>query len=159
MVTRGLLLDVAAGRGPLGHGDPVTVDDLERAAGAAGVRPEAGDAVLVHTGWMSSARADPARYFAGEPGIDVEAAAWLAAADVALVGSDNYAVEVQPTPPEVMFPVHQLLMRDHGIPLLENVVLSELVATGAVTFLFVATPLPLVGGTAGPADAHRTHCR
>lgn len=49
-----------------------------------------------------------------------------------------------------MFPVHQLLLRDCGIPLVENVVLDELAAAGVTEFCFVASPLPLVGGTAGP---------
>lgn len=151
MVTRGVLLDVVASRGtPLAPGDVVTADDLAAAAEAAGASPEPGDAVLVHTGWMARAGHEPGTYYAGEPGIDLSAARWLAEADVATVGADNYAVEVQPSPPRTMFPVHQLLMRDHGVPLVENVVLDELVAEGATTFLFVAAPLPLVGSTAGP---------
>ena len=36
------------------------------------------------------------------------------------MGADNYAVEVQPSAPDTMFPVHQLLIRDHGIPLIEG---------------------------------------
>ena len=49
-----------------------------------------------------------------------------------------------------MFPVHQLLLRDCGVPLIENVVLDELAAIGVAEFCFVAAPLRLVGGTAGP---------
>ncbi len=151
VVTRGLLLDVAAARGePLGPGDEVTPSDLEQAADAAGVRPEAGDAVLIRTGWLERSAQDQHAYFEAEPGIGVDAGQWLADADVALVGADNYAVEVQPSAPGTMFPVHQLLIRDLGTPLLENVVLAELAAAGATAFLFVAAPLPLVGGTAGP---------
>ena len=151
MVTRGLLLDVSERDGtPLQAGDAVSRSDLERAARAAGVTPEPGDAVLLHTGWLARAAHDVADYFAGEPGLDLDAAQWLADADVAVVGADNYAVEVQPTAPDVMFPVHQLLVRDHGVPLIENVVLGELWQAGAKQFLFVAAPLPLVGGTAGP---------
>ncbi len=151
MVTRGLLLDATVRRGAsLQAGEVVSRTDLQDAADAAGVRPEPGDAVLVHTGWLNSAAGDEDGYFAGEPGLDVEAAQWLAHADVAVVGADNYAVEVQPTAPDVMFPVHQLLVRDYGIPLIENVMLDELVRAGGTEFLFVAAPLPLVGGTAGP---------
>ena len=143
-VTRGVLLDVAASR-ELRAGEAVTAQDLQRAAGD--VVLEAGDAVLVRTGWLGCGGDD---YFAGEPGIDVGAAAWLADADVALVGSDNYAVEVQPSPPGTSFPVHLLLLHRHGVPLLEGMVLDELAATGRTTFLFLAAPLPLVGSTAGP---------
>ena len=54
VVTRGLLLDVAAARGRerLGPGDVITVADAEAAlssAGIGGVRP--GAAVFFHTGW------------------------------------------------------------------------------------------------------------
>lgn len=151
MVTRGLLLDVAAERStPPGVGTAVTADDLARAAETAGVTPEPGDAVLIHTGWMARAGQQADSYYAGEPGIDESAARWLVEADVAVVGSDNYAVEVLPSPPGSLFPVHQILIRDHGVPLIENVVLAELAQSGATSFLFVAAPLPLVGGTAGP---------
>lgn len=151
VVTRGVLLDVAKVRGgPLDSGDAVSQQDLERACDLAGVRPEAGDAVVVRTGWMEQAGEDAPRYYGGEPGLALDAAGWLAAADVALVGADNYAVEVQPSAPDTMFPVHQLLIRDHGIPLMENVVLAELASAGVGAFLFVAAPLALVGGTAGP---------
>ena len=105
---------------------------------------------MIHTGWLAHAGDDPSRYFAAEPGIDLGAATWLAAADVSLVGADNYAVEVQPSAPGTSFPVHLLLLRERGVPLLEGVVLAELVATGRTTFLFVSAPLPLVGSTAGP---------
>ena len=148
LVTRGVLLDVTAGRPePLEAGDAVSATDLELAAGDVTVEP--GDAVLVHTGWLARAGDDP-RYFAAEPGLDRSAAAWLAERDVALVGSDNYAVEVQPSAPGTSFPVHLLLLREHGVPLLEGVVLAELAATGRTTFLFLSAPLPLVGSTAGP---------
>ena len=151
VVTRGLLLDVARVRSHLlGPGDAVTADDLRAAADAAGVEPEPGDAVLVHTGWLAACGKDMSVYYSAEPGIDQSAAQWLVDADVALVGADNYAIEVQPSSPGTSFPVHQLLLRDYGVPLVENLVLAELAAAGVGAFLFVAAALPLVGGTAGP---------
>lgn len=147
LVTRGLLLDAAPGSS-LPASTPVTADDLRTAAAGLTLRP--GDVVLIHTGWVAAMRADPLGYCDHEPGIDTSAAEWLAEADVAAVGADNYAVEVQPAPEGQMFPVHQLLLRDCGIPLIENMLLDELAASGAREFCFVAAPLPLVGGTAGP---------
>lgn len=149
IVTRGVLLDVAPG-GALPTSTAVGADDLRAAAARAGVEPRAGDVVLIRTGWIASMLGDPAGYCDDEPGIDLGAAQWLAEADVAAVGADNYAVEVQPAPAGQMFPVHQLLLRDCGIPLIENVLLDELAAAGVGEFCFVAAPLPLVGGTAGP---------
>lgn len=149
IVTRGLLLDVAPG-GALPASTPVSAADLQAAAARAGVTPAPGDVVLIRTGWVGSMLDDPVAYCDHEPGIDTEAAQWLADADVAAVGADNYAVEVQPALEGQMFPVHQLLLRDCGIPLIENVLLDELASFQAPEFCFVAAPLPLVGGTAGP---------
>lgn len=153
LVTRGVLLDVAAGRPePLGPGEPITAADLVRAARQVALEP--GDAVLIRTGWLGRTGADPATYFAAEPGLEVGAGSWLAGADVALVGADNYAIEAQPSAVGSTFPVHLLLLRDHGVPLLEGVVLDELSAVlaelGRSTFLLICAPLPVMGGTAGP---------
>lgn len=151
IATRGLLLDLTLDHsGDVGEGRAYNADDLASAAEAAGVSPRIGDVVLLHTGWLTDAGGVPDRYFRSEPGIDVSGAEWLRDAGVVMVGADNYAVEVQPSPPDTGFPVHQLLIRDAGIPLMENVVLDELLGCHRSSFFFVAAPLPLVGGTAGP---------
>ncbi|GAC1327227.1 MAG: cyclase family protein [Candidatus Dormibacteria bacterium] len=151
IATRGVLLDLAAGASePPQHGQAFGAKDLQRAALDAGVKLQPGDAVLLHTGWLGRAGEDGTRYFGGEPGIDLGAAEWLAEAGVAVVGADNYAVEVQPSAPGTAFPVHQFLLRDQGVPLIEDMVLGQLVGRGRPTFFFVAVPLPLVGSTAGP---------
>jgi len=149
IVARGILLDVLDNGEPLAKGTPVTRDDVQRAATAAGVTIERGDVVLVRTGWLESMLDDP-HYYDGEPGIDVEAGRWLAESGVAVIGSDNFAVEHIPFPKDTVFPVHQLVIRGYGIPLLEGLVLKELAETGMREFLFVAAPLPFVGGTGSP---------
>ena len=149
IVARGILLDVLDNGEPLAKGTPVTRDDVQRAATAAGVTIERGDVVLVRTGWLESMLDDP-HYYDGEPGIDVEAGRWLAESGVAVIGSDNFAVEHIPFPKDTVFPVHQLVIRGYGIPLLEGLVLKELAETGTREFLFVAAPLPFVGGTGSP---------
>jgi fatty-acyl-CoA synthase len=149
--TRGLLLDVAALRGgALPDGEAIGRVELERAAERAGVKPGEGDAVLLRTGWMDRQLAGESVSFDREPGIDVEAARWLARAGVALIGADNYAIEVLPFPAGEVFPVHRCLIRDYGIPLLEGLVLDGLAKRGVGEFLFVAAPLPIAGGTASP---------
>jgi kynurenine formamidase len=55
-----------------------------------------------------------------------------------------------PFPEGTIFPVHQRLIRDYGISLLEGVVLADLAASGVTEFLFAAAALPLVGGTGSP---------
>ncbi len=112
---------------------------------------EPGDAVLVRTGWWES-HGDADDYFADEPGITEDAARWLAARDVSVVGADNYAVEQQSAEPG--FPAHLVLLHQHGVPLAENVVLAELAgelaAQARSTFLLVLAPVPLVGSTGSP---------
>lgn len=150
LVTRGVLLDVVRLRGkPAAPGETIGHAELEAAARLAEVMLQAGDAVLIRTGWLES-QASREVDFNAEPGIDVDAALWLASSDVALVGADNFAIEVLPFPSGTVFPVHQRLIRDHGIPLLEGMVLRPLAEAGARAFLFVTTPLPVVGGTGSP---------
>ena len=150
IVARGVLLNVLDASGKaLAKGTPVTRTDLQQSAGRAGITLERGDVVLIRTGWLETMLTDP-HYYDGEPGIDVEAGRWLAEAGVAVIGSDNFAVEHIPFPKDAVFPVHQLVIRGYGIPLLEGLVLQPLAAAGATAFLFVATPLPIVGGTGSP---------
>jgi len=150
-VTRGILLDLVRLKGRvLENGETVGRADLEAAAKAAGVQPEKGDAVLLRTGWLEARKGVKNPSFNEEPGIDVEGALWLAGLDVAMVGADNFAVEVLPFPTGTVFPVHQRLIRDFGIPLLEGLMLDPLVASGRHEFMFVASPLPIVGATGSP---------
>jgi kynurenine formamidase len=149
IVSRGILLDVMRLHGgPLADGVTIGRADLERAAEAAGVMPEKGDVVLIRTGWQE--RDAEKKNFDTEPGIDVAAGLWLAERDVAVIGADNFAVEEIPFPVGTVFPVHQRLIRDYGIPLLEGLLLLGLAETGRGAFLFAANPLPVVGGTGSP---------
>ena len=153
IVTRGVLLDIVAlNGGPLLPGQSIGRAELVRAGEQAGVTLRQGDAVLIRTGWQEAQKGVPPREvdFNIEPGIDVEAALWLATSGVAMVGADNYAIEAMPFPAGTVFPVHQRLIRDFGITLLEGLVLEPLAQTGIAQFLFVAAPLPIVGGTGSP---------
>jgi kynurenine formamidase len=152
IVARGLLIDVAGQHGadvlPLDFAIDGAV--LGHCCEQSKSFPQTGDVVLLHTGWMAAHGGDGDAYFAGEPGLVPSGAAWLAERDVAVVGADNYAVERLDARSSGGFPVHELLMRDHGVPLIENLVLAELAALAAGEFLFVAAPLPLGGATASP---------
>jgi kynurenine formamidase len=151
IVTRGVLLDLVRLRGaPLDPRASIGRPDLIHAAEAASVEIEPGDAVLIRTGWQEACAGSSDVSFDEEPGIDVEAALWLAEAGVAMVGADNFAIEAIPFPAGTVFPVHQRLIRDFGIPLLEGLVLKPLAEHNRGQFLFVAAPLPVVGGTGSP---------
>jgi kynurenine formamidase len=150
LVTRGLFFDVVKHRGSAPKmGETITAGELKEIGAKAGFAPEAGDAVLIRTGWWEEHGNKP-DYFDGEPGIDVEGAEWLAKAGVSLVAMDNYAIEVIPFPTGTVFPVHQRLLRDYGVPLMEGLILTELAASGATEFMFTAAPLPVKGATGSP---------
>lgn len=150
-MTRGVLLDLVRLRnGPLASRSSIGRADLIVAAEAASVRIESGDAVLIRTGWQECHEGKVDISFDEEPGIDVEAALWLAEAEVAMVGADNFAIEAIPFPAGTVFPVHQRLIRDFSIPLLEGLVLQPLAEHQRGQFLFVAAPLSVVGGTGSP---------
>ena len=151
IVTRGVLLDLVKLKGRvIAPGEVIERADLEAAAAAAAITPGRGDAVLLRTGWLESQKNVNKPSFDTEPGINVQAARWLGEAGVAIVGADNFAVEVIPFAQGTVFPVHQLLIRDFGIPLLEGLMLDPLVASGRHEFLFIASPLPIVGATGSP---------
>jgi kynurenine formamidase len=151
IVGRGVLLDIAGLLGnPLPDGVTIGQADLECAASHARVAVGKGDVVLIRTGWAESQGRAAVVSFDGEPGLDVGAALWLAEREIAVLGADNFAIEVIPFAQGTVFPVHQRLIRDYGIPLLEGLVLHELAATGRREFLFAASPLPVVGGTGSP---------
>lgn len=153
IVTRGLLLDVLALHGgPLAPGQSIGRAELVKSAERAGLTLRPGDAVLIRTGWQEAQEqlSPGAVDFEAEPGIDVDAALWLAEAGAVMVGADNYAIEAMPFPTGTVFPVHQRLIRDFGITLLEGLVLAALAQTGVAEFLFVAAAMPIVGGTGSP---------
>jgi kynurenine formamidase len=154
IATRGVLLDLAAWKevDHLEAGETVSAADLDQCALAQGVDVGAGDAVLLRTGWSLVYASDPASYERAWPGIGLEAASWLAARDVVLVGADNPAVETRPFPEGTTAPVHQLLLRDHGIYLLELLDLEALAADAAHEFLFLTLPLRVRGATASPVN-------
>jgi kynurenine formamidase len=146
IVTRGLLLDVPAVRGPLGPGDVVTVADAEAALGDRRVRP--GDAVLFHTGWAGWWGVDDQRYSAGEPGPGMALAEWLAEHRVAVTGCDTWSYgPVPPEDPDEPFVVPQTLNVRHGVVVLENLRLAEAAALGLREFLLVVSHAKLRGAT------------
>jgi kynurenine formamidase len=153
MVTRGIMLDVAGldGGVHLEPGRVVTPDDLQRACEAAGVSIEPGDIVMIRTGWGRLFGIDNARYVAGEPGIDVPGARWLSEQGVVAVGADNMAVEVLPNPNKaIVMPVHQHLLVEAGVYIIENLALEELAREKLHSFCFVLLATKYRGATGCP---------
>jgi kynurenine formamidase len=147
---RGVLIDVAAYKGMdmLPDTYEITVEDLEGALKKQGTTLQAGDAVLINTGWNKLWAKDNARYVKSCPGIGVKAAQWLIGKDPLLLGSDNWPVEVAPNPdPLISLPVHQLALVVNGVHLLENLKLDELAQKQVYEFAFLMQPIKLQGGS------------
>jgi kynurenine formamidase len=148
VITRGLCLDVAAVRGVdrLPPGDVITPEDAEKALDGMAVRP--GDAVLFHTGHGALWYADPAAYAEGEPGPGTALAEWLVAHRVALTGCDTWSYGPYPAEdPDAPFVVPQTLNTRHGVVVLENLRLVDLVAAEVSEFLLVVAHAKLRGAT------------
>ena len=149
--TRGVMIDVAALKGVemLGDTYEITVSDLEQALARQGnMKLQPGDAILLHTGWGKLYGKDNARFVKTTPGVGVAAAEWLVKQDPALVGSDNWPVEVSPNPDkDLSLPGHQIFLVVNGVHLLENVKMDELAAKRVYEFAFSMQPLKLFGAS------------
>jgi kynurenine formamidase len=136
-------------------GTVITKADLESGLKMYNVTLREGDIVIIHTGWGNLFEQYPAQnalYNSGEPGLGKEAAHWLVSQKVVAVGSDNWAVEVIPgEEPKEAFMVHQILLTDAGIHIIENVrtdlMAAEADRTKRATFFFNMTVPKAVGLT------------
>lgn len=150
LITRGVLIDIAGLKGveTLPDTYEITVQDIEQALAKQKLKLQAGDAVILHTGWGKLWGKDNARYARNCPGIGVAAAEWLAKQDPMLVGADNFGVEVNPNPDaRLSLPIHQIMLVVNGIHLLENMKLDQLVAKRVQEFALIVQPLKIQGGT------------
>ena len=150
LVTRGVLLDIAALKGVpmLAETYEITPQDLEAALAMQKLTLSRGDGILIHTGWGTLWGKDNARYQRSSPGVGTAAAEWLAKQDPMLVGADNTAVEISPNPdPQLAGPGHQILIVINGIHLLENLRLDELATRRVYEFALIVEPLKIQGGT------------
>lgn len=153
IMCRGVLLDVAALKGVdvLPGGYAVTADDLAAAERRQGVRVQAGDALLVRTGWIAHFE-DVARFRGldtGTPGPDASAARWLVERGVRVTGDETISYEVTKAHDESRS-VHPALLVDAGVHIIEVLNLDELARDRVYEFLFVCLPLRFVGGTGSP---------
>jgi kynurenine formamidase len=154
IVTRGVLLDVAGHSAlpnlPGGH--TISAQDLRDCLEELELVLQPGDAVLLHTGWGRVYASDPEEYRRHRPGIGLDAATWLAETDVMLVGADTTGVETRPFPPGTLAPVHQYMLRDHGIYFMEMLQLDAMITDHVTSFLLIVAPLQLTGGTGSPVN-------
>jgi kynurenine formamidase len=167
--TRGVLVDMvkvyqaankfkgnAACKKPcLEKGTVITAADIQAGLKMYNVTLREGDIIAIHTGWGDLFEQFPAQnavYNSGAPGIGKDAAKWLISQKVVAVGSDTWVVEVIPgEDPKEAFIVHNMLITDNGIHIIENVrtdlMAAEAASTGRSTFFFSMTVPKAVGLT------------
>ncbi len=139
----------------LDKGTVITAEDLQAGLKMTNTTLREGDIVIIHTGWGDLFAQFPAKnteYNSGEPGIGKAAAKWLIEQKVVAVGADSWAVEVIPGEnPKEAFIVHNMLITDSGIHIIENVrtdlMAAEVAQTNRATFFFAMTVPKAVGLT------------
>ncbi|TAM60104.1 cyclase family protein [bacterium] len=155
-VCRGVLLDVprALGVETLAPAHATTAAELDATARSQGVEIQAGDAVLIRSGWPVGRFGDSEAFVgwkSGVPGPDASAAAWLAQRGIRAAGGDTIAFEwLAPGAGHRRLPAHITLIVEHGIHIMEVLDLEQLAQDRVYEFLFVCAPLKLVGATGSP---------
>jgi hypothetical protein len=148
IVTRGVLLDMAALRGvaTVPEGTAYNQAEIEAAVARQQTPIRKGDVVIFHSGWHATLHTDRDRWWSMHPGVGVEGARYLADLGVVAVGADSTAVEVIPFENDKRpFEVHQTLLAKNGVYILENMWTNELAKDGAHEFLFVLGQPKFVG--------------
>jgi len=178
IVGRGILLDVERFMKPrpvpFSVNEKFSVDGalLEEIARAQKVEFQAGDILLLRTGWLAwhklqapatretmrgTLHPDPGGLRC--PGLDATraTAAWLWDHRVAAIAADNPAVEALPVEPTTGFQ-HRRLIALQGMPLGElwdlDELASECATDGVYEFMLVSAPLYVPGGVGSPANAY-----
>jgi kynurenine formamidase len=173
---RGVLMDVARfmeRRGtPIDQESRLAIDGslLEQIAESQSVEFQAGDILMLRTGWLAWYLKQGAEkrtvmstsFEDGKltmPGLDAhrETAAWLWDHQVALVAADNFALEALPVDAAVGFQ-HRRLIPLLGIPIGEFWFLERLAEACAADRVYesmvIVAPLNLPGGVGSPANAY-----
>jgi len=157
ITSRGVLLDVAAGRkeGYVTVGQPVTPRELDATAARAGIRVEPGDVVVLRSGdevfrrqhheWVP--RVSP------HPGLHLSCLEWFREKDIAAISWDM--MDERPIGYAGFGMGAHLAIPFLGLALVDNTNPERLAQAcreeGRYEFLFTATPIRLVGSTGAPA--------
>lgn len=150
VATRGILLDMAGyfGVDMVKEGTPLNRIEIDGAMRRQGIKSiEKGDVVLFYTGWMKLLGKDNKRFISSGPGLGRDGARYLASLDVAMVGIDTSNFEVIPFENGAgIYEVHQILLAQNGIHLLENMNTEEMIKDKAWEFLFTLGAARITGG-------------
>jgi kynurenine formamidase len=141
LIGRGVIVDIARHKGveAMNAGDVITRQDIQDAAKAQGVTFQDGGIILLHTGWTDAKlKSDPGAWVSGEPGIDNDAASYLASLNPVAIGADTWGVEVVPPKPgDKIFYGHTIFLKENGIYILETMDTGGVLRQGVNEFMFV----------------------
>ena len=159
LFSRGVLVDMAKHLNVdyLEPGTAITVADIENWEVANKVKISTGDILLIRTGrWAKVEKDGQWNFLEQAAGSHASLAAWLKQRDVAVIGSDGIS-DVMPSGVEGLAnPLHELLLVGLGMPILDNLDLESVAKMATLkkrpTFLFVAAPLRVQGGTGSPLN-------
>ena len=149
MVGRGVMIDIAKQMGvtSLQAGEPITSDDIKAAMKSQGVTVGEGDVVLLHTGYTDATlKQNPSLWAGSIPGITNEASVFLAGLKPMAVGADTWGLgAVPPRAGDKIFYDHVVLLKQHGIYILETMNTGRLSDEGVHEFMFVLGQARLKG--------------
>jgi kynurenine formamidase len=149
---RGVLLDLPRHQGVdwLEPGQVVDAEQLESCRAAQGTELRPGDILLVRTGWLDFFATGEASF--AQPGLGNDAVSFVDDHEIAVVGSDNAAIESIPFDGDEFLAVHIRLLVHRGVTLLEHLHLAELAADGCHEFLLAVGALKVTGAAGSPIN-------
>jgi len=149
MVGRGVMIDIAKQMGvdSLQAGQPITSNDIKAAMKSQGVTVGEGDVVLLHTGYTDATlKQNPSLWAGSIPGITNEASVFLAGLKPMAVGADTWGLgAVPPRTGDKIFYDHVVLLKQHGIYILETMNTGRLADESVHEFMFVLGQARLKG--------------
>ena len=149
MVGRGVMIDIAKQMGvdSLQAGQPITSGDIKAAMKSQGITVGEGDVVLLHTGYTDATlKQNPSLWAGSIPGITNEASVFLAELKPMAVGADTWGLgAVPPRAGDKIFYDHVVLLKQHGIYILETMNTGRLADEGVHEFMFVLGQARLKG--------------
>ena len=159
VVSRGVLVDVAAARGVdviRYEDDPIEPEEIERILAKQGTQLGRGDILIVRTGWWQHFAKTGDHAFQNN-GLSWRCAEWMHQLELAAVAADNVNVEGDRIQVEGVFlAMHLLCLRDMGMPLGElwnlEALAADCAADGRYEFLIVAPPLRVTGAVGTPLN-------
>jgi kynurenine formamidase len=149
-ISRGIMIDIPAylGTDHLPAHYPISREEFDGAAKAQGVEVRKNDVVLVRTGIMSGWPEPELLARTAGAGITKPIAEYCASKGVRAVGTDTEGCEVMPSIiPGNPHPVHEVLLIENAIHIMENIYLEDLARERVYEFLFLGLPLKITGAT------------